>query len=45
MENNLIKKIEKYVNILLMPLENHYFHQFGHALEVKDRAVQIAQEE
>ncbi len=45
MENKLIKQIEKYVNILLMPLENYYFHQFKHALEVKDRAIEIAKKE
>lgn len=42
MDNNFIKQIEKYVNILLLPLENHYFHQFEHALDVKNRAVEIA---
>jgi len=45
MREKLIKQIEKYVNILLMPLENHYFHQFEHALDVKTRAIEIAKKE
>jgi len=45
MKENLIKQIEKYVNILLLPLENHYFHQFDHALDVKNRALELAEKE
>jgi uncharacterized protein len=45
MENEVIKQIEKYINILLMPLENHYYHQFGHAIDVKNRAIEIAKKE
>ena len=45
MDEILIKQIEKYVNILLLPLENHYFHQFEHALDVKQRAVELSEKE
>ena len=45
MNEIFIKQIEKYVNILLLPLEHHYFHQFEHALDVKNRAVELAQKE
>ena len=45
MDKNLIKQIEKYVNTLLMPLENYSFHQFKHALEVKNRVIQLAKKE
>lgn len=34
-----------YVNQLLIPLENHYYHQYSHALEVMDRAMYIAEKE
>jgi len=45
MKNDIIKNIERYVNTLLLPLENHYFHQFDHALEVKQRAWEIGKKE
>jgi len=45
MKKDLINQIEKYVNTLLIPLKNHYFHQFEHALDVKNRAIEIAKEE
>ncbi len=45
MNKDIIKKAESYVNILLMPLENHYFHQFDHALEVKKRSIELAEKE
>lgn len=45
MNKKLMDQIENYVNILLMPLENHYFHQFEHAIDVKNRAIDIAKKE
>lgn len=45
MGNKFIEQIEKYINILLMPLEDHYFHQFEHSIDVKDRAIEIAKKE
>ncbi len=45
MEKNFIKQVEKHVNDLLLPLENYYFHQFDHALDVKNRAVELAKKE
>lgn len=45
MNKLLLEQIEKYVNILLYPLENHYFHQFEHALDVKNRAIELWKKE
>ena len=45
MKNKLIQQAENYVNILLLPLENYYFHQFEHALEVKEKAIEIWKKE
>ncbi len=42
---NLIDQVENYVNILLLPLENHYYHQFEHSLDVKNRAINLAKKE
>tara|TARA_B110000879_G_C10783626_1_gene359938 strand:- start:132 stop:332 length:201 start_codon:yes stop_codon:yes gene_type:complete len=44
-DNKVIKRAKEYVNQLLVPLEQHYYHQYSHALEVMDRAVYLAQEE
>jgi len=43
--NKFIKKIQKYVNRLLTPLEQHYYHQYNHALEVMDRAIYLWKKE
>lgn len=46
LENNLvIQRAMNYVNQLLIPLENHYYHQYEHALEVMQRAVYLAKKE
>jgi len=46
MKNNKnIKKIQKYVNRLLTPLEKHYYHQYNHALEVMERAIYLWKKE
>jgi len=44
-DNKFIKKIKKYVNRLLTPLEQHYYHQYNHALEVMERAVYLWRKE
>lgn len=36
---------KEYVNEIMIPLENHYYHQYGHALEVMNRAMYLAQKE
>lgn len=43
--NKVISRAMNYVNQLLIPLENHYYHQYSHALEVMDRAVYLAEKE
>lgn len=43
--NDIVKQSREYVNSLLIPLENHYYHQFNHALEVSDRAVYLWKKE
>jgi HD superfamily phosphodiesterase len=45
MNNNILKKARNYVNKLLTPLENHYYHQYDHALDVMDRAMYLAKKE
>lgn len=45
LDNKVIKRAKEYVNQLLIPLENHYYHQYSHALEVMERAVYLAREE
>ena len=41
----ILKNAMKYVNILLVPLEQHYYHQYSHALEVMDRSIYLAKKE
>lgn len=46
LENNLvIQRAMNYVNQLLIPLENHYYHHYEHALDVMQRAVYLAKKE
>ena len=45
MNKTFIDQVEQYINILLLPLEDYYFHQFEHALDVKNRAVELATKE
>ena len=40
-----IKRIKKYVNRLLTPLEQYYYHQYNHALEVMERAIYLWKKE
>lgn len=44
-KNITIEKAINYVNMLLVPLENHYYHSFDHALEVMNRAMYLAKKE
>lgn len=41
MNEKLISWAKKYVNMLLWPLENHYYHQYWHALEVMERCIYL----
>lgn len=45
LDNKVIKRAKEYVNQLLVPLEQHYYHQYSHALEVMERAIYLAREE
>lgn len=35
----------KYVNMLMWPLEKHYYHHYEHALEVASRCVELGKKE
>ncbi len=41
MNKELIADIKKYVNYLTLPLEDHYYHHYHHALSVMERAVYL----
>jgi len=42
MQNNkLIENAKKYVNKILLPLEDHYYHSYKHAIDVMERAVYL----
>ncbi|NDK08657.1 HD domain-containing protein [Candidatus Gracilibacteria bacterium] len=45
LESKIICDAKKYVNSILMPLENYYYHQYEHALDVMTRAVYIGEKE
>ncbi len=46
LENNLvIQRAMNYVNQLLIPLEDHYYHHYEHALDVMQRAIYLAKKE
>lgn len=42
MNKALISDIKKYVNYLMIPLEDMYYHQYDHALSVMERALYLA---
>ncbi len=45
MNSLIVEKAKKYVNILLSPLEHLYYHQYNHALDVMQRAVELWKKE
>jgi len=45
MNRNIIQNDKKYVNKLLYPLENHYYHSYWHAIDVMTRAIYLAEKE
>lgn len=45
MNSILIENAKKYVNKLLMPLENYYYHSYEHSIDVMTRAVYLAEKE
>lgn len=44
-KNLVIQRAMNYVNQLLISLENHYYHQYDHALDVMQRAVYLSKKE
>ncbi len=42
MDRELVSDIKKYVNYLLLPLEDLYYHQYEHALSVMERSIYLA---
>ena len=44
-KNKNIQRAMEYVNQLLLPLENHYYHQYSHALDVMERAMYLWKKE
>jgi len=45
MNKNIIETAKAYVNNILLPLEDHYYHQYDHALEVMQRAMYLWEKE
>lgn len=45
MNENIISGIKKYVNMMMWPLENHYYHQYEHALDVANRVIELWKKE
>ncbi len=45
MNKKLIKNVKNYVNILLSPLQHLYYHQYDHALDVMQRALELWKKE
>lgn len=39
--NKVIRQAKKYVNLLMWPLEKHYYHHYEHALEVASRCLEL----
>ncbi len=45
MAENILQNAKKYVNQMMLPLENHYYHNYYHAIEVMDRALYLSKQE
>lgn len=44
-KNEIIQKAKRYVNKLLVPLEQLYYHSYQHAVEVMERAIYLWKKE
>lgn len=44
-DSKLINRAKRYVNKLLVPLEQHYYHSYNHAIEVMDRSIYLWKKE
>lgn len=42
---DIITDIKKYVNYLLLPLENYYYHQYEHSIDVMQRCLYLGEKE
>lgn len=45
MNEKIITWIRNYVNMMMSPLENHYYHEYAHALEVANRCYELWKKE
>lgn len=45
MNKKIIQLSKEYVNMLLWPLENHYYHHYEHSLDVMERSVDLWKKE
>lgn len=45
MNKKLLQDIKQYVNILLWPLDDLYYHEYNHALEVFERTQELCMKE
>lgn len=44
-KKELLLDIKQYVNYLLLPLENYYYHQYEHSIDVMQRSVYLWEKE
>ncbi len=44
-KTKLLVDIKHYVNYILLPLEQHYYHQYEHSIDVMQRAVYLWEKE
>lgn len=45
MTQNIIADAKKFVNMLLTPLNNHYYHSYEHSIDVMQRSIYLAEKE
>ncbi len=45
MTEDILQNAKNYVNKLMFPLENHYYHSYDHALDVMERAIYLSKKE
>ena len=45
MNEKIISWVKNYVNMMMAPLEDHYYHQYEHALEVANRCYELWKKE
>jgi len=45
MNSELISDAKLFVNYLLLPLEDYYYHQYEHSMSVMERSLYLAEKE